>query len=56
MGSIWLYLRECFLSLRVLDDTEAVIDACCTAWNALTAKPERLRSLCASPWITKVSS
>ena len=25
---VWLYLRERFLSLRVLDDTEAIIDAC----------------------------
>ena len=29
---VWLYLRERFLSLRVLDDTEAIIDACCQAW------------------------
>lgn len=53
---IWLYLRERFLSLRVLDDTEAVIDACCAAWNALAAEPGRLQSLCAYPWITKVAS
>jgi transposase len=53
---VWLYLRERFLSLRVLDDTEAVIDACCQAWNALTAEPNRIRSLCAYPWITNVSS
>lgn len=53
---VWLYLRERHLSLRVLDDTEAVIEACCTAWNALVAEPDRLRTLCAYPWITKVSS
>ncbi len=52
----WLYLRERFLSLRVLDDTEAIIEACCRAWNALTAEPDRLRSLCAYPWIIKVCS
>ena len=53
---VWLYLRERFLSLRVLDDTEAVIEACCAAWNGLAAEPDRLRTLCAYPWITKVSS
>lgn len=53
---VWLYLRERFLSLRVLDDTEAIIEACCTAWNALTAEPGRLRSLCYHSWIEKVSS
>ena len=53
---IWLYLRERFLSLRFLPDTEAIIEACCRAWNALTAEPGRIRSLCAYPWITKLSS
>lgn len=53
---VWLYLRERFLSLRLLDDREAVVDACCIAWNALVAEPGRLRSLCAYPWIMKVCS
>ena len=53
---VWLYLRERYLSLRVHDDTEAIIDACCTAWNQLTKEPDLLRSLCAYPWIIKVSS
>ncbi len=34
---VWLTLRERFLSLRVFDDTDAIIDA----WNAITAKSER---------------
>lgn len=53
---VWLYLRERFLSLRLLDDTEAIIEACCAAWNALVAEPGRLRSLRNYPWIRKVSS
>ena len=53
---VWLYLRERCLSLRVLGDTDAIIDACYTAWNALTADPDRLQTLCAYPWITRVSS
>ena len=36
---VWLYLRERSLSLRVLDDTEAIIDACCKAWIALIEEP-----------------
>ena len=50
------YLRERFLSLRVLDDTEAIIDACCQAWIDLIAEPDRMRTLCAYPWIMKVIS
>jgi transposase len=51
---VWLYLRECLLSHRLLDSYEAIVEACCEAWNALT--PERLRSLTAFPWIKKVTS
>ena len=51
---VWLFLRERFLSHRVLDGYDAIVTACCEAWNALT--PKRLRSLCAYPWITKVAS
>ena len=53
---VWLYLRERFLSLRLFPDTEAIIEACCRAWNALTAEPDRIRSLCSYPWLTKVAS
>ena len=53
---VWLYLRERFLSLRVLDDTEAIIDTCCQAWIDLIAEPDRMRTLCAYPWIMKVIS
>ena len=42
---VWLYLRERFLSLRVLDDTEAIIDACCQAWIDLIAEPAMSLSL-----------
>jgi len=40
---IWLYLRERFLSLRFLPDTEAIVETCCRAWNALSAEPGRIR-------------
>jgi transposase len=53
---VWLYLRERFLSLRLLHSTDEIIDACCDAWNRLTAEPGRLRTLCDYPWIAKVCS
>ena len=53
---VWLYLRERFLSLRLLPSTAAIIDACCEAWMRLIAEPGRLKSLCAYPWIEKVAS
>lgn len=53
---VWLYLRERFLSHRLLDDYRAIVDACCDAWNALTATPERLRSLTNYPWLPCVNA
>lgn len=53
---VWLYLRERYLSLRLLDTTEAILDACCDAWMRLIAETDRIRSLCAYPWIDQVSS
>jgi hypothetical protein len=53
---VWLDLRERCLSLRVLKDYRAIVDACCAAWNRLAAEPGRIRSLCDQPWIRKVTS
>jgi transposase len=49
----WLYLRERFLSHRVLADYDAVLDAACRAWNALAAEPGRLASLTAYPYLLR---
>ena len=50
--TVWLYLRERWLSHRVLaGGYAAVVDADCHAWNALTAEPGRLRSLTSFPWL-----
>ncbi len=53
---VWLSLRERSLSHRLLADDEAVVKACCNAWNALTAEAGRLRSLTAYPYLQQVSA
>ncbi len=50
---VWLYLRERFLSHRVLDSYAAVLDAACRACNALAAEPGRLTSLTAYPYLLR---
>ena len=50
---VWLYLRERHLSHRLLDSYDAIVGACCAAWNQLT--PERLRSLTNYPYLQQVS-
>jgi transposase len=53
---IWLYLRERFLSHRLLADLDAVMNACCHAWNALAADPNRVQSLTAYPYLRQVNA
>jgi transposase len=53
---VWLFLKERFLSHRLLDDYKAVLDAACAAWNALVAEAGRLASLTAYPWLAQVTS
>src|SRR3712207_2771453 len=38
MERVWLFLREHFLSHRLLDGYEAILAACCEAWNALSSE------------------
>ena len=53
---VWLYLRERYLSHRLLADYEAVVDACCEAWNALVAETRRIQSLVAYPYLDQVGA
>jgi len=48
---VWLFLKEKFLSHRLLDDYEAIVDAAAAAWNRVASEPGRLASLCSYPWI-----
>lgn len=48
---VWLYLKEKFLSHRLLDDYDAIVDAVSAAWKRLLADTGRLTSLTSYPWI-----
>jgi len=52
---IWLYLKERFLSHRLLDDYDAIVTAACNAWNRLLAEAGRIKTLCSYPWIPQVN-
>jgi putative transposase len=51
---VWEYMKERFLSLRLLNDYDAIADAVCKAWNRLLAETGRITSLCSHPWIMEV--
>lgn len=48
--NIWQFLRQNYLANRVYDSCEALVDACCEAWNALVAAPEIIRSIATRDW------
>ena len=47
---IWEFLKERYLSHRLLDDYDAIVDATAAAWNKLTAEAGRLTTLTWTPW------
>lgn len=48
--NIWQYLRQNQLSNRVFESYNAIVDACCDAWNLLTTEPGRIQSIATRPW------
>ena len=53
---VWLYLKQRFLSHRLLADYDAIVDAASSAWNRLVAEAGRIKSLCSYPWIAQVNA
>ena len=47
---VWEYLKERYLSHRLHNDYEAIVDAACIAWNKMTGDAGRLTSLTWLPW------
>jgi len=43
--NVWQYLRQNQLANRIYDNYEAIVEACCDAWNALMAAPDQIRSI-----------
>ena len=49
---VWLFLRERYLSHRLLDSYHAIVDALCIAWNKIS--PARMASLTSYPCLNQV--
>jgi transposase len=48
--NVWNYLRQNWLSNRVFDTYDAIIEAACQAWNNLVAQPETITSIGKRKW------
>jgi transposase len=53
---VWLFLKQKFLSHRLLDDYDAIVDAAAAAWNRMAKQHGRLQSLCSYSWIVNCVS
>jgi len=50
--NIWQFLRQTYLSNRVFETWEAIVDVCCEAGNRLTTEPGRIKSIATRNWAT----
>jgi transposase len=48
--NIWQYMRANWLSNRVFENYNAIIDAACEAWNNLMTMPDTIRSIGLREW------
>lgn len=47
---VWQQLRDNWLANRCYDGYEAIVDACCEAWNWFTDMPNRIKNLRSRDW------
>ena len=48
--NIWQYMRANWLSNRVFETYDAIVDAACQAWNNLIDQPETITSIGMRDW------
>ena len=48
--NVWQYLRANWLSISVFDDYDAIVTACCAAWNRFADQPDLVSSITSRQW------
>lgn len=48
--NVWAYMRGNYLNRRVWASYDQIVDACCTAWNALISDTNRVSSITQREW------
>lgn len=48
--NVWQFLRGNKLAIRVYDTYDAIVDACCEAWNSFVDVPGRVASITQRDW------
>lgn len=50
--NVWQFLRQTYLSNRIFESHEAIVDACCKAWNKLLQETGRITTIATRDWAT----
>ena len=50
--NVWQYLRANRLAISVFDTYEAIVEACCNAWNRFADQPAIVTSIASRCWAT----
>jgi transposase len=50
LENVWEYLRGNQLSMRVWESYDAIVEACCEAWNGLVGDAARIASITTRDW------
>jgi DDE superfamily endonuclease len=48
--NVWQYLRQNHLANRLFETYDAIVEACCNAWNELCAEAGRIASIANRDW------
>ena len=48
--NVWQYMRQNWLSNRIFESYDEILDLCCEAWNKLVALPETIRLIGLRDW------
>jgi hypothetical protein len=48
--NVWQFLRGNWLAISVFDGYDAIVDACCDAWNRFAADPNTITSITTRAW------
>ena len=53
--NLWQFLKHNFLNARIFASYDAIVDACCDAWNRLRQLPGQIRSITTRAWAKQVT-
>ena len=51
--NVWRFMRDNWLSNRVFESYEDIIDHCCRAWNSLIDQPWKIMSIGRRSWANR---